>query len=79
MKLGRGYVREYRVDVGGRRWEMVEWDNHLTLYRLYMKLSINFLKGKEIMPLLASWITLLNIILSEMSQWEKNKYCNVFT
>lgn len=44
-----------------------------------MKLSMNFFKGKEIIPFLASWITLLNIILSEMSQCEKNKYCNVFT
>lgn len=47
MKLGRGYAREYRVEVGGRRWEMVDWDDHLTLYRLYIKLSKNFLKEKK--------------------------------
>ena len=49
---------------------------YTTCIILYTYIGILFShKKNEILPFVATWVGLENIMLSEISQMEKNKYC----
>ena len=62
-----------RQDMEAAQLSINRWVDKTTIGHLHNKIALGH-KKKKILPLVTAWMDLENIMLSEISQWEKDKH-----